>query len=168
MWVEGTVITFGATVVVGAEEADAEAATGGTVTVIVACAETGEMLSPGSLTVAVLVIVPVAVEFTVTGTVMLPIAGLKTPVTGGTKVQVTVFPAVEQLAEAKPDPVMDGVPSKLRPVGKVSVTVAGALMLPVKAPAMVKLSIPPGETIGCAAVLVRITEGAAGGVTGGE
>ena len=109
----------------------------GATTEIVALADTGEILFPGSLTVAVLTIDPVAVEATDTGTVMLPIAGLETPAAGGTKVQVTTLPATLQFAEAKPLPVIVGVPFTLSPAGILSVTVAVAVINPVKDPEIV-------------------------------
>ncbi len=152
----------------GAEEGtETDTDAGGGVTVIVACAETGDILSPESLTVEVFVMDPVAFEATSTGTVMVPITGFDIPATGGTKVQVTVLATTEQLDDAKPLPDIVGVPFRLRPAGKVSVTVAGALIVPVKAPAMVKLSVPPGEAVGNVAVFVRATEGALEGAATG-
>ncbi len=190
VWVAGTVITVVEITVVGGAEAGTEtdtAVVGGVtvettvvggaeagtdtavvgVTVIVACAETGEILFPGSLTVAVFVMDPVAFEATVTGTVMVPMTGFATPATGGTKLQVMVLTTAEQLDDAKPLPDIVGVPFRLKPAGKVSVTVACALIVPVKAPAMVKLSEPPGETVGCVAALVRVTDGALEGAVVG-
>ena len=159
-------VTGEETAIVGGAEAGTDTAVVG-VTVIVAWAETGEMLFPGSLTVAVFVMDPVAFEATVTGTVMEPMTGFDTPAVGGIKLHVTVLAVDEQLADAKPLPVIDGVPFRLKPAGKVSVTVACALIVPVKAPAIVKLSEPPGVTVGCVAVLVRVTDGALEGAVVG-
>lgn len=165
MCVDGTVtvevdgaVVDGAVVVGEAELAEDAAAAGG-VTEIVAWALTGGIPSPVSLTVAVLVIEPVAVVDTNTGTVTVPIEGFEIPPTAGTKVQVTVFDAPTQEADWNELETMEGVPSRISPAGSVSVTVAVLLIVPVKVPEIENVSVPPGATIGCAAVLTRVTVG---------